>query len=300
MPAGEDLPTSAPTSTPTSAPTPSETPSAARAGGLRGGTPLERSVAVSTARAPDAPPSDPDALSRPPAIVVTGLVRAFGAKPVLRGVDLTVAAGERLALLGPNGAGKTTLLRVLATLNRPDAGRVRVAGYDVAREAAALRRVVGYVGHQPYLYDELTALENLVFYARMYGVTDPTGRARALLARVGLASRAADRVRIFSRGQQQRLALARGVLHDPRVLLLDEPETGLDEAAIALLDTLLDERTQEGRTTLFTTHDLERALARADAVALLARGRIVYAARAARTDLATLRQAFQRFGGRQP
>lgn len=237
---------------------------------------------------------------RSPAILCAGLMRAFGAKPVLRGVDLALDRGERLALVGPNGAGKSTLLRVLATLTRPDAGRVRVAGYDVVRAADQVRHVVGYVGHQPYLYEELTARENLVFYARLYGVADPAGRAATLLTRVGLAARADDRVRTFSRGQQQRLALARGILHDPAVLLLDEPETGLDEEAIALLDALLDQRAQAGQTTLLTTHHLERALGLAGSVAVLARGKIAFAARAAQTDLATLRAAVQRSsGGRQ-
>jgi heme ABC exporter ATP-binding subunit CcmA len=210
------------------------------------------------------------------AVEVSGLMRAYGPKLVLRGVDLRLRRGASMALLGPNGAGKTTLLRVLATLARPDAGIVRLAGYDAVCDGDAVRRRVGYVGHQPHLYEELTALENLIFFARMHGLTDPAGRARALLARVGLAARANDWARALSRGQAQRLSLARALLHEPSVLLLDEPETGLDEAAVTLLDAILAERAAAGQTTLFTTHHPERAVACASAVAILARGRIVH------------------------
>jgi heme ABC exporter ATP-binding subunit CcmA len=242
--------------------------------------------ALSAALARDAAPGT----AAPPAVALAGIARAFGARPVLRGVDLRLARGACLALLGANGAGKTTLLRVLATLARPDAGRGRVAGHDLVREAAAVRRVVGYVGHQPHLYEELSARENLVFFGRMYGVRDPEARAEELLDRVGLSGRACARTRTLSRGQLQRLALARGVVHEPAVLLLDEPETGLDEPAFELLRALLAERASAGRTTLLTTHQLERGLALADEVAVLARGRIAYAAPAAGLDAPALRR----------
>ncbi len=231
------------------------------------------------------------------AVEVVGLMRAYGPKPVLRGVDLRLRRGATLALLGPNGAGKTTLLRVLATLARPDAGTVRLAGYDVTCDGDAVRRIIGYVGHQPHLYEDLTALENLVFFARMHGLGDPTGRARELLARVGLAARARDRARALSRGQAQRLSLARALLHEPTVLLLDEPETGLDEAAMALLDAMLAERAVAGHTTLFTTHQIERALACAGSVAILARGRIVHEAATHGLDAESLRAAYAQHAG---
>ncbi len=230
-------------------------------------------------------------------VEAVGLTRAFGAKLVLRGVNLSVARGHCLALFGQNGAGKTTLLRVLATLNRPDAGRVRVAGFDVVHDAAALRQVVGYVGHQPHVYDELTAAENLMFFARMYGLRDADARVRKLLERVGLRARAADRARTLSRGQLQRLALARGILHEPRVLLLDEPDTGLDEAAVELLRELVEERKGQGQTTVLTTHHLERGLALGDDVAVLSRGRIGYMHPAAEVDVERLREVVQRLGG---
>lgn len=241
---------------------------------------------------------EPETRSQPQlGVEVLGLVRAYGLKPVLRGVSLSVPRGGVLALLGANGAGKTTLLRVLATLSKPDAGTARVAGYDVARDAALVRRVVGYVGHQPHIYDELTARENLLFFARMYGLAAPAARADALLEQVGLRPRANDRAATLSRGQLQRLALARGIVQDPAVLLLDEPETGLDESAFALLARLIAERRAAGRTTLLTTHHLERALAVAGEVAVLARGRIAYAQPAAQLSVEALRAAFAEYAG---
>jgi heme ABC exporter ATP-binding subunit CcmA len=231
------------------------------------------------------------------AVEVAGLMRAYGPKSVLRGVDLRLRRGGTLALLGPNGAGKTTLLRALATLARPDAGTVRLAGHDASSDGDAVRRLVGYVGHQPHLYDELTALENLVFFARMHRLADPTGRARVLLARLGLAARAHDRARALSRGQAQRLSLARALLHEPPVLLLDEPETGLDEAAMVLLDAILGERMGAGHTTIFTTHHFERAISCASTVTILARGRIVHEAPTATLDVVALRAAYAQHAG---
>ena len=208
-------------------------------------------------------------------VEVAAATKLYGPRPVLRGVSFSLPVGGTLALLGPNGAGKTTLLRVLATLAKLSSGEARVAGFDTRCDAQEVRRIVGYTGHQPLLYDELTARENLLFFARMYGLRDGERRAATLLARVGLAAKGSDRVRTLSRGQVQRLALARGILHDPAVLLLDEPDTGLDEDAAALLIELLQERCEAGATTIFTTHQLERGLALADDVVILAAGRVV-------------------------
>ncbi len=224
----------------------------------------------------------------PQAIVVERLTKVFDARPVLRGVSFSLGQGRTLALLGPNGAGKSTLLRILATLSRPTGGRVIVMGHDLAREANAARWAIGYLGHQTGLYGELTARENLLFFARMYGLRDGAKRADALLARVGLRARANDHVGKFSRGQAQRLALARGMLHDPAVLLLDEPDTGLDEDALALLSELLDERTRQGQTTLFTTHQLARGLAQSHQTLVLLRGRVAYDGPSAALDLAAV------------
>ncbi len=216
-----------------------------------------------------------------PVIEVRGLVKTFGLYPVLRGLDLEVAHGEFVTLLGPNGSGKTTLLRILSGLARPTAGVVRVGGWELPAEATFVRARLGVVSHLPLLYDTLTAEENLLFFARLYNLPKETRRERvaAMLERVGLHHRAHDVVQTFSRGMQQRLAIARAILHDPAVLLLDEPYTGLDQDAAALLDRLLREVAVSGRTVLMTTHDLQRGHALADRVAILSRGKIAHSAR---------------------
>jgi len=192
-------------------------------------------------------------------IAVRKLVKRFGLKAVLRGLDFEVAPGEFVALLGPNGAGKTTFLRILASLTRPTLGDVRIGGYRLPHQAAAVRRLLGVVSHQPLLYGDLTAEENLVFFARMYDLPEPHRRIAEVLDLVGLASRRRDLVRTFSRGMQQRLAIGRAVLHDPSVMLFDEPHTGLDQDACAMLDTVLRDVAARGRTVVMTSHDLARA-----------------------------------------
>jgi heme exporter protein A len=187
------------------------------------------------------------------AVRCTGLERRFGDRAALAGVDLEVAEGETAVLTGPNGAGKTTLLRVLATVLRPSAGEVEVAGHPLPGEARAARPLVGYAGHDPLVYAGLTARENLELYAALYGVDG--GAVAAALARVGLAARAGDRVSELSRGMLQRLSLARATLHRPRLLLLDEPTAGLDSEGQAVLDALLAEG---GRTVVIATHEPAR------------------------------------------
>lgn len=208
-------------------------------------------------------------------IKVKRLVKRFGLKTVLAGVDLSVEQGEFVALLGPNGAGKTTLLRILASLSRPTLGEVRVAGYQLPAQAAAVRRRLGVVSHLPLLYGDLTAEENLRFYARMYGVMDLERRVQEVLELVGLTARRRDLVRTFSRGMQQRLAIGRAVLHEPEVILFDEPHTGLDQDASAMLDAVLKEVAARGRTVVMTSHDLSRAADLASRFDVLSRGKIV-------------------------
>lgn len=211
-------------------------------------------------------------------IEIQGLVKAFGFLPVLRGLDLTIERGTFLALLGPNGSGKTTLMRILGGLSKPTAGQVKVGGWSLPQEAAAVRAQLGVVAHQPLLYDELTASENLTFYGRLYGLPASAlaERVPAVLARVGLAARAGDVVRTFSRGMQQRLAIARAILHEPHVLLFDEPYTGLDQDAAHMLDLLLEDVARDGHTIVMTSHDLNRALNLSTRVAILSRGKIGY------------------------
>ena len=207
-------------------------------------------------------------------IDVRKLVKRFGLKTILRGLDFHVEAGEFVALLGPNGAGKTTFLRILASLSRPSLGEVRIAGFQLPAQAAALRARLGVVTHLPLLYGDLTAEENLRFYGRMYAVPGLNARVDDVLALVGLTSRRGDLVRTFSRGMGQRLAIGRAVLHDPDVMLFDEPHTGLDQDACNMLDTVLREVAAQGRTVVMTSHDLARAASLASRFDILSRGLI--------------------------
>jgi len=205
-------------------------------------------------------------------ISVKILVKRFGLKTVLRGVDFEVQPGEFVALLGPNGAGKTTFLRILASLSRPSLGEVHVAGYSLPNEAAAVRARLGVVSHLPLLYGDLTAEENLRFYGRMYNIENPEARITEVLEMVGLDTRRRDLVRTFSRGMQQRLAIGRAVLHDPDVVLFDEPYTGLDQDASSMLDDVLKTVAAKGRTVVMTSHDLARAEDLATRFDILSRG----------------------------
>lgn len=207
-------------------------------------------------------------------ITVAGLTRSYGLRPVLRGVDFTAEAGSLTAIFGPNGTGKSTFMRILATLIRPDGGQVSVAGYSLPGQSEPARGVIGAVLHATLLYSELSADENLHFYARLYDLEAPQKRIDELLERVGLTRRRRDPVRVFSRGMQQRLALARALLHRPQVLLLDEPYTGLDPAGTRLLDAVLREEANGGAAVVITSHDLAHGLALADRVVVLARGRV--------------------------
>ncbi len=226
-------------------------------------------------------------------IEVQGLIKTYGLKPVLRGLDFRVEAGEFVVVLGPNGAGKTTLLRILTSLARPTMGRVRVAGCDVPRQAAQVRRLLGVVSHQPLLHGDLTAEENLRFYGRLYDVRRVAERVDEVLERVGLSRRRRDLVREFSRGMQQRLAIARAILHDPEVMLLDEPYTGLDQEAAEMLDGLLREEAARGRTVVMTSHDLDRATKLPNRVDILAMGRIAQSLEGRQMDASRLSQVYR-------
>jgi heme exporter protein A len=228
-------------------------------------------------------------------ITVRKLIKRFGLKPVLRGMDFSVESGEFVALLGPNGAGKTTFLRILASLSRPTMGSVNIAGYSLPNQAAAVRRRLGVVSHLPLLYGDLTAEENLRFYARMYNVAHAEKRISEVLEMVGLVSRRRDLVRTFSRGMQQRLAIGRAVLHDPEVMLFDEPHTGLDQDACQMLDTVLRDVAARGRTVVMTSHDLARVADLASRFDVLSRGVIAASVQRSQMDpnnlLAFYRQA---------
>lgn len=230
--------------------------------------------------------------AEPAALETRGLEKRFGRVVALSGVDLRLAEGDFLTLFGPNGAGKTTLIRILATLMRPTAGRVLIGGLDVAECTAQVRKLIGVVSHQTFLYRDLTAEENLLLYARLYDVPDPKAEVRKALERVALGHRAGDPVRTLSRGMQQRVSIARAVLHDPAILLLDEPYNGLDQHAAANLTGILQEMALRGRTVLMTTHDLEQGLALSKRVAILSAGRLAYEERAAGLTAASFRALY--------
>jgi len=209
-----------------------------------------------------------------PPLVAEGLVRAYAGVRVLAGVDLTVETGETLALLGPNGAGKTTLLRVFALLLRPSAGRLTLFGVDARSAPPALRRRLGYLAHESFCYPDLSGEENLAFHARLFRVPAARERVAALLAWAGLETAGRRPIRFYSRGMSQRLALARALLHEPDLLLLDEPFSGLDPAAVETLQERLVALREAGRAIVLTTHDLDRAAPIATRTAILHRGRI--------------------------
>jgi len=227
-------------------------------------------------------------------IEVRGLTKHFGSQAALRGIDLDVRRGEFLTVVGPNGAGKTTLMRILATLTQPTEGQVRVGGYDLAQQPAAARRLMGFVSHQPLLYDDLTAEENLRFYARLYGVSEAKAQISAALSWVGLTARRGDLVRTFSRGMKQRLAIVRALLHDPLLLLLDEPYAGLDQEAVVVFRKILAVLRRRERTVVMTTYNLERGAALADRVAMLVEGRIVDEVPTSDLDEAALDARYER------
>ena len=208
------------------------------------------------------------------AVAVEGVWKFYGDYPALRDVRLEAGAGECLALIGRNGAGKTTLLRTIAGFSRPGRGRILIFGKE-PRETEA-RRQIGFIGHGISVYDELSALENLKLFGRLYGLKDPHARALEWLERTGLERVRDGLVREFSRGMRQRLAVARAFLHDPAVLLLDEPFTALDDRAIAVLQTLLRDAIARGKTIVMSTHQLREALELASHVALLTRGKVAF------------------------
>lgn len=213
-----------------------------------------------------------------PLIETQALVKAYDLLPVLRKLDLSIERGEFVALLGPNGSGKSTLIRLLCGLTRPTSGVIQVGGWQLPHETYAVRAQIGLVSHKPLLYENLSAAENLQFFARLYNLPDNSIESRIAdrLTQVGLAKRARDLVRTFSRGMLQRLSIARALLHNPDILLLDEPYTGLDQDAAAVLDELLRAAHSEGRTILMSTHDLPRAVVLASRVVILSRGVVGY------------------------
>lgn len=208
------------------------------------------------------------------AVQARALEKSYGEWPVLWNLDLSVPWGQTLVLFGANGAGKTTLLRILATHVRPDHGSIAVAGYNLRTRPEEVRRRIGVVGHRSLLYDDLTCRENLIYYGRLYGLKDHKPRVDEVLDKVGLSGRADHRVRTLSNGMQKRAAIARAILHQPDVLLLDEPEAGLDLESVSILGTLLKEWTDSGRSVIMTTHDLDLGLSWGHRAGVLSGGKV--------------------------
>ena len=208
------------------------------------------------------------------AIVLEGVTKFFGDYPAIRNVSFRLGRGQCLALIGRNGAGKTTLLRMLGGFSRPAKGEIKISGGS-PRDTAT-RRSIGIIGHGISVYDELSAIENLRLFAKIYGLQNAESRAGQLLDRVGLGRVKDGLVREFSRGMRQRLAVARAFIHEPSVLLLDEPFTSLDDRAIAVLQSLLSEAAERGAAIVMSTHQLREALELANQVVLLERGQVVF------------------------
>lgn len=208
-------------------------------------------------------------------IRVENLTKSFGVFSALRGIDLQINAGEFWIIVGPNGAGKTTLLKIIATLSHPTSGAIEINQTDLQRAKLQIRKQIGFIGHQNFLYDNLTAEENLKFYARMYGLKNIRELIAEKLNQVGLSERGSDLVRNFSRGMQQRLTIARALLIEPQIILLDEPFSGLDQQGIDLFSELLTSLISPDRIIIMTTHNLQLGWELATHYAILSKGRIV-------------------------
>lgn len=230
-------------------------------------------------------------------IEIQGLTKAFGHHLALRGLDLKIRQGEKVAIFGPNGAGKTTLIKVLATIMNISSGKVLITGLNSRDNAEKIRRQIGVITHQTFLYGNLTASENLEFYGRMYDVPQRKERINEVVNMVEMTPRLHDRVNTLSRGMQQRIAIARALLHRPTILLLDEPETGLDQQATSILWEILSAEGEGKRTIVLTTHSLERGLALCDRLLILNQGKIAYEGSGQTMNLADLKQTYQHYSG---
>lgn len=241
-------------------------------------------------------------MNQPLAIETHGLTKVFGIRKALDNVSFELPQGAFLSIFGPNGAGKTTLLRILATLARSSGGSAHVLGFDLKEKPHALRAHIGFISHKPLLYLDLSAEENLLLTARLYGVEAPEKRVSELLATVELTSRRHDSVRTFSRGMTQRLSIARALVHDPHLVYLDEPYSGLDPRAVQIFDELLMQvrhlgRQGEPRTFCMVSHDMNKGLALASHLLILERGKLVLFAEKDEAAVADFRQRYYKSVG---
>ncbi|CEG27814.1 heme ABC exporter ATP-binding protein CcmA [Bacillus sp. B-jedd] len=207
-------------------------------------------------------------------IEIKKLTKQADDKMILRGIDLSIEKGETVGILGPNGAGKSTLLKVIATLIKPSSGQVSIGGYDLKKNQAEIKKLFGYLPHSSLLYDHYSPLENLVFFGNLYGVENARERALELVKEVGLSFFLNEPVKNFSRGMIQRIAIARAIIHEPELLLLDEPHTGLDQSAITILNNVILGMKAKGVTTLMVTHDFNQAAEICDRIVIIKNGKI--------------------------
>jgi len=225
-------------------------------------------------------------------IAVTGLTKTFGNLYALRNLSFSLNKGEFLTIFGPNGAGKTTLIRILSTITKASSGEIKIADLSFEDDSEKIRRQIGVIAHQTFLYENLTAEENLRFYGKLYDVENLSKKIETILSEVGLELRKKDFVRTFSRGMQQRLAIARALLHEPSILLLDEPYTGLDQHASGMLTNWLNRLRSSEQTILMVTHDLEQGLELADRIAILVEGQLVFNQEQRGVDVKKFRQTY--------
>jgi heme ABC exporter ATP-binding subunit CcmA len=226
-------------------------------------------------------------------ISIKDLRKSYGRKRILRNFNLAVESRDFLVLFGPNGAGKTTLIKILSTLSRATSGDITINGFNINEDPIEVRNSIGVLSHNPLLYDDLTLKENLIFFSRMYGVKKDKKAIKTLMDDVGLLHRSNDRVGEFSRGMKQRAAVARVILHDPPVLLLDEPYTGLDFKAWDMLNGMLKKYHENGKTILLITHNVELGHKIGDRLAVLAKGQIAYDCKKEEVDLANFKEKYR-------
>lgn len=207
-------------------------------------------------------------------IQIKKLIKQADTKLILRGIDLSIEKGETVAILGPNGAGKSTLLKVIATLIKPSSGEVKINGLDLKKNGNDIKKLMGYLPHSSLLYEHYSPLDNLVFFGNLYGVKGVEEKAVKLIKDVGLSFFLKEPVKNFSRGMIQRTAIARAIIHEPELLLLDEPHTGLDQGAISILNDVIISMKQKGATTLMVTHDFKQAAEICDRIIIIKDGKV--------------------------
>jgi len=230
-------------------------------------------------------------------IKIEGLSKSFGSLYALRDVNLEMLSGEFWIIVGPNGAGKTTLLKIIATLSQPSKGSININGITSGKNKLEIRKRIGFIGHQSFLYNNLTAEENLKFYARMYHLDHANQRIENILNRVGLYDRKGDLVRTFSRGMQQRLSIGRALLTDPNIILLDEPFSGLDQSAIDIFVHIFTSLSSPDRIIIMTTHNLPLGLQLATHFAILTTGRLTYQDQTRTIDLPRFKKMYREMTG---